>query len=153
QIKRNTNMGGSTNIIIRGTKSITGDNQALWVVDGIPLNNANFNSVEQQEGGAGYDYGNMAADINPDDIESINILKGAAATALYGSRAANGAVIITTKSGNQNAPGQVVLSSGVTISAIHKSTFPEYQDRYGAGYGRFYGPDGNGFFDIEDFDG
>jgi TonB-linked SusC/RagA family outer membrane protein len=153
QVKRNTNMGGSTNIVIRGYTSLTGDNQALFVLDGVPVNNANFNSSVQQQGGEGYDYGNMASDINPDDIESINVLKGAAATALYGSRAANGAVIITTKSGSRNGKPVLTINSGITFSTIDKSTFPEYQNKYGAGYGKFYGPNGNEYFDLRDFDG
>ena len=103
QVKTTTNMGGSTNILLRGTKSITGDNQALFVVDGVPINNEVTNTASQQVGGVGYDYGNAASDINPDDIESINVLKGAAATALYGSRAANGVIMITTKKGSKNA--------------------------------------------------
>jgi len=103
QVKRNTNMGGSTNIVMRESKSLTGNNQVLFVVDGVPISNDNFNYVSatatgsQSSGAVGYDYGNAASDINPDDIESINVLKGAASTALYGSRASNGVVIITTK--------------------------------------------------------
>lgn len=107
QIKNNTNMGGSSNVVIRGSTSLTGNNQALFVVDGVPVSNSNFNTSDQQSGTGGFDYGNMASDINPNDIKSINVLKGAAATALYGSRATNGAVIITTKSGagsKQNQP-------------------------------------------------
>ncbi len=100
-ITRNTNFGGSTNIQVRGATSITGNNQALFVIDGIPVSNRNTNTVGQSQDGTGYDYGNAASDINPDDIESINILKGAAATALYGSRAATGVVMITTKKGTQ----------------------------------------------------
>ena len=84
QVKTNNNMGGSTNIIIRGTSSLTGDNQALFVIDGVPVNNSNTNSSAQRQAGSGYDYGSAVSDINPDDIESINVLKGAAATALYG---------------------------------------------------------------------
>jgi TonB-dependent SusC/RagA subfamily outer membrane receptor len=99
QVKANSNMGGSTNIVIRGSTSLTGNNQAMFVIDGVPVNNDNTNSSGQQQGSSGYDYGNAASDINPDDIESINVLKGAAATALYGSRAANGVIIITTKKG------------------------------------------------------
>lgn len=98
QIKRNNNLGGSTNVVIRGNASLTGSNQALFVVDGVPINNTNTNSKYQgQASGGYYDYGNTASDINPDDIESVNILKGAAASALYGSRAANGVIMITTK--------------------------------------------------------
>ncbi|MGC1631347.1 MAG: carboxypeptidase-like regulatory domain-containing protein, partial [Gelidibacter sp.] len=87
QIKNNSNLGGSSNVIIRGSTSLTGDNQALFVVDGVPISNSNFNTSDQQNGGGGFDYGNLASDINPEDIASINVLKGAAATALYGSRA------------------------------------------------------------------
>ncbi|MGV8945805.1 MAG: SusC/RagA family TonB-linked outer membrane protein [Lutibacter sp.] len=154
QIKRNTNMGGSTNVIIRGNTSLTGDNQALFVVDGIPLSNANLNAASQKTASAGYDYGNFASDINSDDVESINVLKGAAATALYGSRAANGAIIITTKKGTKNNKIEVTVNSGLTIGNIDKSTFVTYQKEYGSGYGQSdYGPDGDLPFDREDVDG
>ena len=83
---------------------------------------------------AGYDYGNAAADINPDNIESINVLKGGAATALYGSRAANGVIIITTKSGSRNKGIGVTINSSVTFNKYNEDTFPTYQKEYGAGY-------------------
>jgi TonB-linked SusC/RagA family outer membrane protein len=136
EVSRNTNFGGSTNVVIRGSKSLTGNNQALWVIDGVPIDNSNSNATSQQVGGGGYDYGNNASDINQEDIESINILKGAAATALYGSRAANGVVMVTTKKGksNDNKIG-FTFSSGYTNGTIDKSTFPTYQNRYGSGYG------------------
>ncbi len=101
-VKSSGTMGGSSNVVIRGYSSLYGSNQALFVVDGVPISNANTNGGSQQSGRAGYDYGNAAADINPDDIESINVLKGGAATALYGSRAANGVIVITTKRGKDN---------------------------------------------------
>ena len=82
QIKRSNQMGGSTNIVVRGYKSLTGNNQAMFVVDGVIMSNAITNTSNQQTGRGGFDYGNAAMDINPDDIESINVLKGAAATAL-----------------------------------------------------------------------
>jgi TonB-linked SusC/RagA family outer membrane protein len=132
-VKTNNNMGGSTNIVIRGYKSIMNNNQALFVIDGIPVSNANNNTVNQRNGAAGVDYGNAAADINPDNIESVNILKGAAASALYGSRAANGVVMITTKKGRKNS-FDVVLNTGVTVGKIDKSTFARYQKEYGGGY-------------------
>lgn len=132
-VKSNNNMGGSTNIVIRGFKSIMNNNQALFVIDGIPVSNANTNTNNQRNGAAGIDYGNAAADINPDNIESVNILKGAAASALYGSRAANGVVMITTKKGRKNS-FDVVLNSGVTWGTIDKSTFARYQQEYGQGY-------------------
>lgn len=139
-IKANGNLGGSTNIIIRGAKSLTGNNQALFVVDGIPIDNANTNNEGEITGRNGYDYGNAASDINPNDIESIDVLKGAAASALYGARAANGVIMITTKKGSYT-PGKgvgVTLNSNVTFGTIDKSTFPKYQHSYGAGYGPFY---------------
>ncbi|WP_188652743.1 SusC/RagA family TonB-linked outer membrane protein [Yeosuana aromativorans] len=128
-------MGGSTNVVIRGYSSLYGNNQALFVVDGVPISNKNTNTSDQRTGRAGYDYGNAASDINPDDIESINVLKGGAATALYGSQAANGVVVITTKSGNKNANGiGVTVNSSVTFNTYNPDTFAKYQKEYGAGY-------------------
>ena len=138
EIKRNNNMGASTNIVVRGFKSLTGNNQALFVVDGVPIDNSNTTSSSTAQGGGGYDYGNAASDINPDDIESINVLKGAAATALYGSRAANGVVMVTTKKGKKNQGLGVNVSMGYTVGSIDKSTFPKYQSSYGGGYGNYY---------------
>ena len=138
EIKRNNNLGSSSNIVIRGFKSLTGNNQALFVVDGVPIDNSNTTSTGTAQGGGGYDYGNAASDINPDDIESINILKGAASTALYGSRAANGVVIITTKKGRKSQGIGVTASVGYSVGSIDKSTFPEYQTQYGGGYGLYY---------------
>ncbi|MCC9070275.1 SusC/RagA family TonB-linked outer membrane protein [Flavobacterium sp. F-65] len=141
-IRRNNNIGGSTNVIIRGTTSLTQSNQALWVVDGVPLNNDNTNTSDQKSGGntGGYDYGNAASDINPDDIESINVLKGAAASALYGSRAANGVILVTLKKGSKSKAGLgVSFNSGITIGVVDKKTLPQYQNEYGSGYGDFYG--------------
>jgi TonB-linked SusC/RagA family outer membrane protein len=138
QVTRTTNIGGSTNVIVRGSTSLTGNNQALFVVDGVPINNTNFNTSDQSQTGAGYDYGNPASDINPSDIESVNILKGAAATALYGSRAAGGVVMITTKKGDLKKKGiGISINSNVTVGFVDKSTFPTYQKDYGAGYGQF----------------
>ncbi|WP_229212936.1 SusC/RagA family TonB-linked outer membrane protein [Dyadobacter soli] len=157
-IKTNNNMGGSTSAIIRGYKSITGNNQALWVIDGVPVSNANTNTSDQQTGRGGADYGNAASDINPDNIASINVLKGAAATALYGSRASNGVILVTTKQGRKNS-FDVTVNSGVTWGKIDKSTYVKYQNEYGAGYGgdgakdQFYrGNLGSGEGDIAIFD-
>ena len=132
-IKSNNTMGGSTNVIIRGYKSIGSNNQALFVVDGIPVSNANTNTLDQRTGRPGYDYGNAAADINPDNIASVNVLKGAAAAALYGSRAANGVVMITTKKGRKDS-FEAVINSGVTWGEIDKSTYTRYQKEYGGGF-------------------
>ena len=90
--------------------------------------------ANQRAGRRGFDYGNAASDINPEDIESINVLKGAAASALYGSRAANGVIMITTKKGKQRQGIGITLSTGVTIGQMDKDTFIKYQEKYGAGY-------------------
>lgn len=149
-VKQTNTLGGSTNVVLRGTKSITGDNQALFVVDGVPYNNATTNTANQRTGRGGYDYGNSAADINPDDIASITVLKGAAASALYGSQGANGVILITTKKGAKGLG--ITINSGVTIGKVDKKTFAEYQDQYGGGYGAFY-EDPSGYFLYRDIDG
>lgn len=138
QIKTNNTMGGSTNIIMRGYKSITNNNQALMVIDGVPIDNSNINTPNQQRGRGGFDYGNAGADVNPDDIESVNVLKGAAATALYGSRAANGVVLITTKKGRKGLG--ISVNIGGSTGFMDKSTWVKYQHEYGGGY---YDPDLN----------
>ena len=152
EIKSSGTMGGSTNVIIRGNSSLTGNNQALFVVDGVPMSNNNTNTSGQTTGRGGYDYGNAASDINPDDIASINVLKGGAASVLYGSSAANGVVIITTKKGKskKNQLG-VTINSSFSLGAIDKTTFTEYQDGYGAGYGAYYGS--TGYFNDVDMNG
>lgn len=150
QIQQTNSMGGSTNIVIRGYKSLTGNNQALFVVDGVPYDNSNTNGGNQQTGRGGYDYGSAAADINPEDIESINVLKGAAATALYGSRAANGVVLIITKKGRKGQELGITVNSGVQVGVIDKSTFIDYQKQYGAGYGPYYS--GGNYPGLEEFD-
>ncbi len=151
-IKSSGTIGGSSNVIIRGNASLTGNNQALFVVDGTPISNANTNGSNQQTGRGGYDYGNAAADINPNNIASINVLKGAAATALYGSRASNGVVIITTKRGSKGKGLGVSVSSSLMLSNADKETLPEYQNQYGAGYGAYYQSD-DGYFNLFDVDG
>jgi TonB-linked SusC/RagA family outer membrane protein len=145
-IKRSNDIGGSTNVVVRGYKSLTGNNQALFVVDGIIMSNEITNTASQQTGRGGYDYGNAAMDINPNDIESINVLKGAAATALYGSRAGNGVIVITTKKGGQRKGLGINASFGTTFGTIDKSTFVRYQKEFGAGYGPYYATNG-GYYD------
>jgi TonB-linked SusC/RagA family outer membrane protein len=147
EVRRNSNFGGSTNIVLRGTKSITGNNQALIVLDGVPITNTNLNKRDAANGRDGFDFGNSASDIDPNSIESITVLKGAAATALYGSQAANGAIMITTKKGKQNTGLGVSYSSTTSIGMIDKTTFPTYQKKYGEGYAgadSFYIADVNG---------
>ncbi len=152
QIRRNNNFGGSTNVVIRGNTSLTGNNQALFVIDGMPISNRNTNTAGQtQASGNYYDYGNAAADINPDDIESVNVLKGAAAAALYGSRAANGVIMITTKKGKKAKGLGVTINSNAQVGFVDKSTFAVYQDQYGPGYGDYFTEEdinGDGVIDI-----
>ena len=151
-VKSSGTMGGSTNIVIRGYSSIYGSNQALFVIDGVPISNMNNNDSNQTTGREGYDFGNAAQDINPDDIESINILKGGAATALYGSRAANGVVVITTKKGKSKNGIGVTVNSSVTFNKFNEDTFAVYQDEYGAGYYNGWHP-GGFYFEDQDGDG
>lgn len=145
QITQGNSIGGSTNVVIRGSKSLTGNNQAMFVVDGVPIDNSVTNSSNQRTGRGGYDYGNAAADINPDDIESMTVLKGAAATALYGSRASNGVIMITTKKAKKGLG--LTINSGLSVGTIDKTTFPKYQNQYGAGYSDPYQKDGFFYFD------
>ena len=149
-IRTNNTMGGSTDITIRGNSSFS-NNQPLFVIDGVPVSNETRNNTYQQAGRRGYDYGNPAADINPEDIASMSVLKGAAATALYGSRGQNGVILITTKKGSKVKGIGVTLTSGVTVGRIDRTTFPTYQNQYGAGYGSYYGSSGS--FDEADVDG
>ncbi len=127
------NLGGSSRVLIRGIRSINGENQPLFVVDGVPMDNSNFTSNNQRRGGGGYDYGNTIQDINPDDVENISVLKGQAAAALYGSRGMNGVIMITTKKGAQKAHKGI----GVTVTSNFTSddilVLPDYQNRYGGG--------------------
>lgn len=145
-------LGGSSNVVIRGNSSLSGNNQALFVIDGTPVSNANNNRTGQSAGRGGYDYGNAASDINPNDIKSINVLKGAAATALYGARAANGAVIIETKKGSKSKGIGVSVSSTLMTTNVDNETLPEYQDQYGAGYGPYYQSE-DGYFNLYDVTG
>ena len=145
-IKQSNALGGSTNIVLRGSRSITGSNQALIVVDGIQYNNSAFASGNvngQRTGRGGYDFGNTAADINPDDIQEITVLKGSAASSLYGSQGFNGVIVITTKKAAKGLG--ITINSGVTSITADKATFPTYQKSYGGGYGTYY-EDPSGYF-------
>ncbi len=125
--------GGANRVVLRGNRSITGNNNALFVVDGVAIDNSTRPQVTSSFGGN--NPSDAAANINPDDIESINVLKGAAAAALYGSRAANGVILITTKRGKA---GQVSvdLNSGVSVS--NPLLLPDFQNEYGQGLGGTY---------------
>jgi TonB-linked SusC/RagA family outer membrane protein len=130
------NFAGSQNILIRGASSFSQNNQPLFVVDGVPISNENFNTVSAQTGTGGYDYGSMINDLNAYDIQSIDVLKGSAASALYGSRGQNGVIMITTKSGRAGTKSfSVELNSGVNFESV--SVLPRQQNLYGGGYGDF----------------
>jgi TonB-linked SusC/RagA family outer membrane protein len=129
----NGTQGGSTSITIRGYTSISGTNQPLFVIDGVPVSNADRGSQQQGGGMTGSkDFGNAIQDINSNDIESISVLKGPNAGALYGSRAANGVIIITTKRGGARA-SNVDVSSSVTFD--RPAVLPTFQNSYGQGSG------------------
>ncbi|WP_411031343.1 SusC/RagA family TonB-linked outer membrane protein [Spongiimicrobium sp. 3-5] len=122
--------GSSTNIIIRGNNSATGNNQPLFVVDGIPFDNSTTSTSDLA--GASSTYSNRALDLDPNDIATMTVLKGGAAAALYGSRASNGVIIITTHSGSQSKKGLEIEISN-TAGAETISRFPDYQNKYGQG--------------------
>ena len=122
--------GGSTNIIIRGQNTLTSNNQPLFVVDGIPVSNSN------RGGGLvnGYDFGNAISDLNPEDVESMTILKGPNAAAIYGSRAQNGAIVITTKKG-QATQGRMRTEVTTLYTFERPGRLPDFQNQYGQGAG------------------
>src|SRR5215510_7492452 len=131
QISQSGNMGGSQRIVIRGAGSILGENQPLFIVDGIPVSNAGFSTASAS---GGRDYGTAISDINMDDVASVTVLKGPNAAALYGSRASNGAVVITTKSPRSALRGtKVSFTSRMSVDQM--SIFPKYQNQYGQGFG------------------
>lgn len=129
---------GSSRIVIRGETSIAGENQPLFIVDGIPVDNSQLNSR-----GVGRDFKNAIADFNPEDIQSMSVLKGPNAAALYGARAAHGAIIITTKNGKgQKGLG---VTGHVSTQVSFAANLPEFQNLYGQGAGgRFSYVDGKG---------
>ena len=123
--------GASAKITIRGSRSFTGDNTPLYVVDGMPIASTSDYSTEQSVTGA--DMSSRSLDIDPNDIESINVLKGQAASALYGLRASNGVIIITTKSGKNAPKGKPMISISTSASMDKTSVLPEYQTKYAQG--------------------
>ncbi|MDF2188209.1 SusC/RagA family TonB-linked outer membrane protein [Paraflavitalea sp. CAU 1676] len=148
------NPGGSTKVILRGYSSLGGNNQPLYVVDGVPVSDVrpgsegidpdgtnNKGTGQDIIGVPGYDFGNTANDINPNDIESMTVLKGAAATSLYGSRASNGVIIITTKKGKSGR-----LKVDFSSSAIFSDPLilPKMQDQFGQGWEASFIPSENG---------
>ena len=127
-------MGGATRVVMRGTKSITKDNNALYVIDGVPIFNANNGGLDQNDEYASQPRGEGISDLNPEDIESMSVLTGPAAAALYGSNAANGAIVITTKKGVAGRP-RITISNQTTFS--RPFVLPEFQNRYGNVAGNF----------------
>ncbi len=125
------NVGGSSKIIIRGVSSLSGANNPLWVVDGVLINNSQTPTGSRITGNR--DFSNGASVVNPDDVESINILKGAAATALYGSRAAAGAIIVTTKKGRDGEDGGATVSFNSSTRFDNLFRIPDYQQEYAMG--------------------
>lgn len=132
-ISAGSNLGGSSRITLRGINSITGNNQPLYVIDGVPLDNSDMNSSSTINGSAGKDMGSTIQDINPDDIADVNVLKGPSAAALYGSRAANGVILITTKKGKSGDNKiNIELNTGLELEKVVR--LPERQKLYGGGY-------------------
>ena len=123
-----TGSTGSSRVVIRGAASMNGNNQPLYVIDGVPFDNTNQGSAGTW---GGSDMGDGLNAINPDDIESMQVLKGAAASALYGFRGGNGAIIITTKSGKKGKPMSVEFNNNLTVNTI--ADYRDFQHVYGAG--------------------
>lgn len=139
EIKPSSGMpGASSQIVIRGARSFTGNNQPLYVIDGMPISSQSDLSTKNSVTGA--DFANRAIDIDPNDIESMNILKGQAASALYGIRASNGVVVITTKSGKKGGSGKVNVNFSNTTSFDKLSRKPTMQTTYAQGAGGNYNP-------------
>ena len=127
-----TGPNGASNVVIRGITNMTGNNQPLYVLNGIPLVNNNYATTDVGGGYGGKDGGDGIGDINPDDIENISILKGAAATALYGYRGANGVVLVTTKKGKSGEGLGVEINSNYVRENVIDET--DFQKVYGQGY-------------------
>lgn len=134
--------GGSSYVVIRGNSSLSGNNQPLYVVDGIPIDNQTLDPANIR---TGVDYGDGIANINPDDIKSISVLKGPSSAAMYGARGANGVILITTKTGKRQTGIGVDINSNLTFEKIN--VIPTFQNRWGLGYGGEYP------FDTEIIDG
>lgn len=128
---------GSTRVILRGSTEMTGNNQPLYVVDGVPLDNTNFGSASTA---GGYDLGDGISSINPDDIESMSVLKGPAASALYGSRASHGVILITTKKADGKGKFSVEYNGTLTIDQ-QLSKWDDIQQVYGMGSNGTYSID------------
>ncbi|MDQ2719718.1 MAG: SusC/RagA family TonB-linked outer membrane protein [Bacteroidota bacterium] len=126
-----TGVGGSANVVIRGISDITGSNQPLYVIDGIPMQNSTYRQTDVAGGYGGSDGGDGTININPDDVETITVLKGSAATALYGYRGSKGVILITTKSGKSAKGSGVELNSNYVVQNVIDNT--DWQKTYGQG--------------------
>ncbi|HIP48986.1 MAG TPA: SusC/RagA family TonB-linked outer membrane protein [Lutibacter sp.] len=127
-----TGASGSSRVVIRGASSLTGNNQPLYVIDGIPIINATHGSVAGPFGGEHGDGGDDISSLNPNDIKTISVLKGSSASALYGSLASNGVIMITTKSGKGNNKLGIEFNSNITFNKVNTSLL-DLQDTYGQG--------------------
>ncbi|MEJ7827397.1 MAG: SusC/RagA family TonB-linked outer membrane protein, partial [Segetibacter sp.] len=131
--RTSSGLGGSSRVVLRGDRSITGNNQALIVIDGVPMDNSNYSPGNAN---GGRDGGDGLSSVNPDDIQSIDVLRGASATALYGSRAANGALLITTKKGSAQKGSGVTFNSSFQIE--NPIILQKFQNEFGQGAGGIY---------------
>ena len=143
-----TGLGGSTKITIRGNSSLTDNNQPLWIVDGVPFSDNNTSNASAY---GGYDRGGTSLDINPDDIESISVLKGPNAAALYGSRAGNGVILVTTKKGANKSGFGVSYNGNFTWSSVSQTI--KMQNRFGQGSNGAVNYKRNASGDIEGLNG
>jgi TonB-dependent SusC/RagA subfamily outer membrane receptor len=122
--------GSSVSMVIRGAKSLSSDNQPLFVIDGVPIANT-LNNISQVGNDNRVDFGNSISGLNPDDIENVSVLKGPSAAALYGSRAGNGVVLITTKSGSKSKKMTVNVFSNTVFDEPYK--YLKWQTKFGPG--------------------
>lgn len=122
--------GGSVNVLIRGANSLGGNNSPLFVVDGTPVSNSSFNGTRNEIIGGGADVGSRASDISPDDIESVSVLKGASAVALYGQRAKDGVILIKTKRAKE---GRINVDVNTSLRFSNPLRLPDFQNEYASG--------------------
>ena len=138
-------VGGSSRVMIRGANSLSSASEPLFVVDGIPISNSSFSNSETDIVTGGVDVGNRAGDLNPDDIETMTVLKGAAASALYGSRARNGVIVVTTKRGKAGSK-KMNVSYNASFRTDNVLRLPELQTEYAQGnFGVYNNQQANGW--------
>ncbi len=141
--------GASSSVVLRGFSSLTGNNQALFVIDGVKINNSESSmGGEASDNTESVSFSNRGIDINPDDIESLTVLKGGAASAIYGIDGANGVIVITTKKGKVNNGGKISVTAGSSVTASQVNRLPQLQTKYAQGEydtltktHQYYGPD------------